>query len=956
MRNSSAADATPSAEPADLTGRRWSFGPAVLDERSLQLEVDGEPVPLERKPLEVLLYLLHHTGEVVTQDDLAENLWPGRILTDSVLTRCISVLRQALKDDGKLLIRTVHGYGYRLVADVRVESSPGPAAPPALDFKVGDHPPLRPQWKLVERLGTGGHGEAWLARHEKTGDARVFKFALDASALTALKREITLYRLLHDSLGARAAIARIYEWNLSEPPYFIEMEHVAGGNLQAWSDAQGGLASVPLATRLELAAQITDALAAAHSVGALHKDLKPANVLIQVDDGKPTVRLCDFGSGGVLDHKRLEQLGITRLGFTTTLADENVGGTPLYLAPEVVSGQPFTVQSDIYALGVLLYQLVTGESRKAPAPGWENDVADELLREDIAIAAAGNPARRLTDAAQLAERLRTLDVRHEAREAELLATQKAERARRIQGALRRTRVFALLLLGLTGASIAVGMKAYRARNEALVATASAKAIGDFLMEDVFRLDSGLFKPSEASYEALLGRAAEKVGTRLQHQPEAAGSIHWMLGQRYQEIGQFRVAVKHYERAVELLTKTRGNTSEDTLLAQDRLAWIYLETGSWAEALKLSEQVQQRWKSSHSEKDLPPLLANIRRARVLLTAGDYAAAEMLLRDVLRSISTADASGTRSVRLLKQWLGADVSEHYARDVANAYAKLVLGSSVLEEFSEDYAESESLLRAALSGFSATVGDNAELSALASLNLGIVLSEAGKTREGEKLVVDGGRLLSKNLPARHYGHGVSNWALARVRVEQQRFSEASRQLREAADLCEPESGCPPRIKAEFLLDFGMALNEGGLGATAIPALRSSLEIKRKLFRQNHIGILHAEIALAEALRQAGKFEDAYVLYRSAKFDDANLKPDQRIMAFSYRLGGLLALRRGNAELATEALTRSLDVLNRRLGPNNWRTQRARAELSEAVRDAGSGTDVRYRTGQKEPRKVDNL
>ena len=187
-------------QPAELTGRRWTFGTAVLDERSLELLVSGQPVALERKPLEVLLYLLHHAGEVVTKDELADNLWPGRILTETVLTRCISMLRHALADDHRTLIRTVHGFGYRLVADVRVEASAASSAP-VFDFKAGDNPPLRPQWKLVERLGTGGHGEAWLARHEKTREARVFKFALDQGAVSSLKREITLYRLLQESLA-----------------------------------------------------------------------------------------------------------------------------------------------------------------------------------------------------------------------------------------------------------------------------------------------------------------------------------------------------------------------------------------------------------------------------------------------------------------------------------------------------------------------------------------------------------------------------------------------------------------------------------------------------------------------------------------------------------------------------------------------------------------------------------
>src|SRR5690242_18885628 len=75
---------------AGLGGRRWVFGGADLDERSLELRVEGVLVPLERKPLEVLIYLLHHAGEAVTKQELGENLWTGRILTETVLTRCIS--------------------------------------------------------------------------------------------------------------------------------------------------------------------------------------------------------------------------------------------------------------------------------------------------------------------------------------------------------------------------------------------------------------------------------------------------------------------------------------------------------------------------------------------------------------------------------------------------------------------------------------------------------------------------------------------------------------------------------------------------------------------------------------------------------------------------------------------------------------------------------------------------
>src|SRR5690349_8591678 len=84
--------------------RRWSFGNATLDERTLELSVNGSAVSLERKPLEVLLCLLNHAGEVVTKDELLEAVWPGRILTETVLTKHVGRLREALSDDEQKII------------------------------------------------------------------------------------------------------------------------------------------------------------------------------------------------------------------------------------------------------------------------------------------------------------------------------------------------------------------------------------------------------------------------------------------------------------------------------------------------------------------------------------------------------------------------------------------------------------------------------------------------------------------------------------------------------------------------------------------------------------------------------------------------------------------------------------------------------------------------------------
>lgn len=288
---------------------------------------------------------------------------------------------------------------------------------------VGLSIPRRPNWTLRKRVGEGGYGEVWLAEHDKTQVQRIFKFCFEAERIRGLKREVVLFRLLSETLGDREDIAKIHDWEFDSPPYFLEAEYTAGGDLASWLEAKGGATAVPLEVRLEIVAQVATALEAAHEVGVLHKDIKPANILITERSGtdEPRAALTDFGIGLVTDKRVLEDKGITIGGLTGSIeasgsSSESAAGTRLYMAPELQEGRPATTRSDIYALGIVLYQLVMGDLKKTLAPGWERDIGDTLLREDIAACIDGNPERRLPSAMELATRLRTLGQRAEERE------------------------------------------------------------------------------------------------------------------------------------------------------------------------------------------------------------------------------------------------------------------------------------------------------------------------------------------------------------------------------------------------------------------------------------------------------------------------------------------------------------------------------------------------------------
>ena len=141
----------------------------------------------------------------------------------------------------------------------------------------------------------------------------------------------------------------------------------------AWRNDHADLKDLPFPMLADTKRELSE------SLGILHKDLKPANILVETRDSGPFVRLTDFGNASLLDPDRLETLGITRLGMTVDEGANLLSGTPLYMAPELFAGQPPSARSDVFALGVLLYQLLADRIGRPMVSGWEKDIDDALL-------------------------------------------------------------------------------------------------------------------------------------------------------------------------------------------------------------------------------------------------------------------------------------------------------------------------------------------------------------------------------------------------------------------------------------------------------------------------------------------------------------------------------------------------------------------------------------------------
>ncbi|MGJ8669145.1 MAG: protein kinase domain-containing protein [Oceanococcus sp.] len=384
---------------------RWRFANAEYNERNHELMVDGAAVALEPKPMDVLRCLLRAEGELVTKEELFESVWAGRVVTDGVLSQSIRRIREVLGDTDRSMLRTVHGYGFRLDVPIEIEGRERPGT--RLQLEAGQSLPNLPHWILEQRLQTRPANELWRIRHAQSGQQRVLKLALDQRAQQALKREVTLNKVLRAELGDKAPLVPLLEWHFETTPAWIQMPWYEQGSLNDWLNAQGGPNALDLSRRLAIVAEAADALAQAHALGVMHKDIKPGNFLL-TDSGEGTrLLLCDFGSGTVKSRDRLDQAGVTVMGFTQTIhADASTSGTPAYMAPEVLKGGVFSEKSDIYALGILLYQLSIGDLNEPMAAGWEEDVSDPSLRAIIAQACAGKPARRIASMQELAKRIR----------------------------------------------------------------------------------------------------------------------------------------------------------------------------------------------------------------------------------------------------------------------------------------------------------------------------------------------------------------------------------------------------------------------------------------------------------------------------------------------------------------------------------------------------------------------
>jgi tetratricopeptide (TPR) repeat protein len=461
---------------------------------------------------------------------------------------------------------------------------------------------------------------------------KIIKPGMDTKQVVArFEQERQALAMMDHPNIAKVLDAGATEWGR---PFFV-MELVRGIKITEYCDQ----ANLPTAERLKLFIQTCNAIQHAHQKGIIHRDIKPSNVLVTLQDGLAVPKVIDFGVA-----KATQSSLLTDKTFFTQL--EQMIGTPLYMSPEQaeMSGLDIDTRSDIYSLGVLLYELLTGRTPFDPQelmrkgydeirrvireqePKIPSALVDSMPAEDrttIAQRRQANPAR-LTSllrgdldwiVMKAMEKDRTRryetanglakDIERHLRD-EPVHARRATGFYRIRRAVRRHKaafaagsaIAAALVLG-TAVSIWQALRANAAeqaarhdRDLANDARQQTETINRFLTEDLL----GQATPDQndrqrgISLEEALDGASERLEKKTAMAPEIEASLRLALGKTYFKLGKLEAAERHLRRAVNLRRELFGLRNRDTLEAQEALAWFLIGgLRNFTEGVQLSRE-------------------------------------------------------------------------------------------------------------------------------------------------------------------------------------------------------------------------------------------------------------------------------------------------------------------------------------------------------------------------------
>jgi len=788
-------------------------------------------------------------------------------------------------------------------------------------------------YQLKRLLGRGGMGAVYLAERADVGREVALKIVRGDLADPSARRRLiferrVLARLEHPN------IARLYDVGVDEDgtPYFA-MEHVEGVPVTEYCDGQ----QLDVGARLRLFESIGRAVQHAHQHFVVHRDLKPSNIYVTPEGD---IKLLDFGIAKALDEAE-EMLGEeahTRTGRRML--------TPAYAAPEQHTDAPVTAASDVYSLGVVLFELLTGTRPEAASTSVTEPKRPSTVVTQSDATSSTTAAARQTTTERLVRQLRgDLDVicmkalqpepdrRYASAEAfvddvkrhlaGLPVTARPESVgyrfrkfvqRHRQGVIASV-VGALVLVGVVGV-YTVQLQAERDR--ALTEAQKADRVSGFLT-DLFGASDPYEEVQGDTLRAgdLLARGAARIETELASEPEVQATLFQAIADVYVRLGLFDDAEPLYDRALALRREVHPEGHVEVAQTLRSLAWLHVERGAFASADSLGGLAEAIIGSDAESIDAARLLYVKGRSR-------FQQAEF---------PAADSLHERAAALFRRLLGDDDAETIANLAQQAHVAEALGNDSL-----------ALARATevLASRRRVFGEEHPYVAEALNDVAFTLRKQGRYDEAEPLYRESIALKRRLLSEDHPALATSLNNLGVMFGIAGRYEEVGPLFEEALSIRRARYGnVHPSVGSTLSNLSRLAISQEDY-ELAMARQEEALAIYRQLYDGDHPSISSVLLNQAQVRYQQGQYRDAERIYRDVLAMEQRLRAgDHEQLAMALNNVGASLVGQARYDDAQPVLEDALAMYQRLLGSEHaasatpmrhlGRIETARGQYAEA-------------------------
>jgi serine/threonine-protein kinase len=738
-------------------------------------------------------------------------------------------------------------------------------------------------YRLVRTIGEGGMGVVFLAERTDLGTSAAIKILRDAWLSPSRRQRFaaeqrTLARLNH------AAIARLFDaGTLADGTPWIVMEFVEGVPLTDYV-ASG---PVSLEARLRLFLQVCEAVQYAHQHLIVHRDLKPSNVLVTADG---RAKLLDFGIAKDIADVRPADAGQTIARLMT----------PAYAAPEQARGEPAGVQADVYSLGVMLYELLTGVLPVATDARTAAGVAD--LDVLCLTAMHAEPARRYASVEALAR-----DVTHFLNSEPLEARPDSLRYRTGKFVRRHWRPLAAaaaVLLAVVGLVAFYTLRLTDARNAAIAEALRTRRIQSMMLA-LFNGGDAAAGPADDLKVATLVDRGLLEAQGLTGEPRVQADMYDALGGIYQQLGNLPQAEKLLTDALDARRRLSGPASDDVAVSLVSLARLRVGQARFEDAERLVREALAIRRSRDAGET--PALSDTSTAlgEVLVEKGDYPAAIAVLEAVAASRA---AEG-------------DTPEHAStlRWLVNAYF-----------YAGRYDDVQRVGRTVLEMTRRVHGARHPLVADDLVNLGAVEFERGRYVEAERFYREALENTEGWYGADHPRTASNLTMLGRTLVRQNRFDEAEAYLQRALGVQERVYGKVHPAVASAVNELGtVALQRDRLDEAGAAFTRMA-EIYRQVFPGKHflIGVAVSNLGSVYTARKDDVRAEALYREAIALFSETQSPAHLNVGIARLKLGRAL-LRQGRLSESEPELLAGMNILMKQASPSVAWVKNGREDLA---------------------------